>query len=136
MFTPSIGIDQNGEGKFKDRYWGRVPMYLHRIPETIGKPNEEIVVCNPEYIELVLAFLDGNIDQKNLSIELYLDIITTVNLIPDYGETPMPEYDAFFKCAGFDPSISTVNYYEVIDTQFNGAFFWTADSEIFGVQSE
>jgi len=45
--TPSLGLDQNEKQKFIDRYWGRVPKFLHRIPE------QNICEANPDYIKLL-----------------------------------------------------------------------------------
>ena len=97
MMTPSIGIDQNGDKKFIDKYWGRVPKYLHIIPETIVN-NKGIYECNPEYMQLIHDFMDGTIDERNLSQELMIDIENTINEIPNYGSNPNPELDPLFSC--------------------------------------
>ena len=31
--TPSIGIDQNKDERFIDKYIGRIPQFLHSIPQ-------------------------------------------------------------------------------------------------------
>ncbi len=71
--TPSMGLDQNQEGKFIDRYWGRVPKFIHRIPE------QNICEANPDYITLIQLFIDGDIDQKNISEELYREVFAFVD---------------------------------------------------------
>ncbi len=73
--TPSIGLDQNQEGKFIDRYWGRVPKFIHRIPEAY------ICEVNPDYLELINMFIDGIIDKQNLSAELYKEIYSFADLM-------------------------------------------------------
>ena len=66
--TPSLGIDQNADGKFIDKYWGRVPQFLKYIPEAF------ICEANPEYIELIQAYVDGNIVEANIDPTLYAEI--------------------------------------------------------------
>jgi hypothetical protein len=97
--TPSVGLDQNAENRFIDKYWGRVPMYLHRIQETINDNNGTgyIVDVNPEYIYIMEGWIDGTINVDNLSMELQNDIIISVDLIPFYGIIPMPDHDAMFE---------------------------------------
>ncbi len=102
MKTPSIGLDQNREKRSIDKYWGRVPMYLHRIQETIGT-NKEVIVVNPEFAYLFNQELNSTLTKENISIELYNDIVSVIDLIPQYGITPMPEYDAFFDYVGITP---------------------------------
>ena len=64
MRTPSVGLDQNQDGKFIDKYYGRIPKMLHSIPEA------NTWVCNPEYVKVLDAYITGNIVHENLSIEL------------------------------------------------------------------
>lgn len=66
--TPSMGIDQNGDKKFIDRFYGRIPVFLRYIPEAF------ICDVNPEYVELIIAYLDGDINPENISEELTLEI--------------------------------------------------------------
>lgn len=68
MKTPSIGIDQNGEGKFVDRYWGRVPQFLKFIPEAY------ICEVNPEYLQILQGYVDGDITEAQLGRELFQEI--------------------------------------------------------------
>ncbi len=77
MKTPSIGLDQNQEGRFIDKYWGRVPKFLHWIPQA------NICDVNPEYINLINGVIDGNIFARNLSIELYNEIICFIDMMPN-----------------------------------------------------
>lgn len=96
--TPSNKLDQyQDKNKFQDKYWGRVPMYLHMIPETMNTDNS-IYECNPEYIWLIEAFMAGTIEENNLSQELYQEIVDTINKIPSYGLIPMPVVDPLFEC--------------------------------------
>lgn len=66
--TPSKGIDQNQDGKFIDKYWGRVPQFLKYLPEAY--------ICdpNPEYVELIQGYIDGTITEDHLSKELYTEL--------------------------------------------------------------
>ncbi len=73
MKTPSVGIDQNKEGKFIDRYFGRIPKFIHRIPE------QNICEANPDYLTLIGLFIDGNLNQKNVSEELYREVVAFVD---------------------------------------------------------
>jgi len=66
--TPSLGIDQNLGEKFIDRYWGRVPKFTHLIEESL------ICEVNQDFIELINMFIDGKLDERNLSIELYREL--------------------------------------------------------------
>ena len=68
MKTPSKGLDQNKEGKFIDKYWGRIPAFLIYMPESF------LCDINPEYLELFNGFLTGEISKDNLSIELYYEL--------------------------------------------------------------
>lgn len=70
--TPSKGIDQNLDGKFIDKYWGRVPQFLRLIPEAY------ICEANPEYIELMQMYVAGSITEDNLSQELFNEISNIV----------------------------------------------------------
>ncbi len=105
MRTPSYGINQNQEDTFIDKYWGRVPKYLHIIPETIYTDNP-IFMCNPEYIELMEGYMDGSIVKENLSQELWYDIENTINKIPSYGAVPNPLLDPLFSCIYGEPDPS------------------------------
>ena len=71
--TPSTGIDQNGDGKFVDRYWGRVPKFIHRIPE------RNICDANPDYITLLNLVIDGTIPRDNISEELYRELLDFID---------------------------------------------------------
>ena len=124
--TPSFGIDQNQDGPFIDKYIGRIPMYLKRIPETINDGDGYVVVCNPEYIQLVKDFEDGIIDRDNMSIELYNEVTEVIDLIPSYGLVPMPDYDAFFKCLGEVPATGGCPLLITKDSQFGCAVFYTS----------
>jgi len=97
-YTPSIGLDQNREGKFVDKYWGRVPMYLHIIPETLNT-DTPIVECNPDFMILFQGILSGTIDIENISKELQAELKDVINKIPQYGRIIMPYLDPFFMCA-------------------------------------
>ena len=77
MNTPSIGLDQNGNRRFIDRYIGRVPKFIHRIPEA------EICDVNPDYIRLLIDLVDGTIDSNNLSDELMKELQAFLNLYAD-----------------------------------------------------
>ncbi len=66
--TPSSGIDQNGDGKFIDKYWGRVPQMLHSIPEA------NIWVCNPEYVLLMEMYVANTLNENDVSHELWAEI--------------------------------------------------------------
>ena len=68
MKTPSTGIDQNKDGKFIDRYWGRVPMFLHRMDM------KTICIPNPDYIRLVQLVIDDEIPLVNISQDLLKEI--------------------------------------------------------------
>ena len=104
MKIPSVLNDQwDDKNKLQDKFWGRVPKYLHIIPETIYT-NDPIYMCNPEYIYLVEQYMLGKINESNLSQELYYDIEETVNRIPNYGRFPQPGYDPLFQCMGYIPS--------------------------------
>ncbi len=67
--TPSMGLDQNGDGRQIDKYWGRTPQFLHKIEES------NIYVCNPEYIHLMYLYVVGDIGSVNISIELKEEIV-------------------------------------------------------------
>ena len=71
--TPSYGIDQNQELPFIDKYWGRVPKMLHYIPE------DYICKANPEYIYLINAIINDEIDKENISDELYFELADFIN---------------------------------------------------------
>jgi hypothetical protein len=66
--VPSIGNDQNQDGKFIDKYWGRVPRFL------IYEPWAFRCEANPEYLYLIDEYLNGRIDDHNLSNDLLLEI--------------------------------------------------------------
>lgn len=68
MRTPSVGIDQNGDKKFIDKYWGRVPQFLKFIPESY------ICEVNPEYLELMQGYIDGDITKDQISDELFQEV--------------------------------------------------------------
>ena len=77
MRTPSIGIDQNEENYFIDRYIGRMPKFLHMIPEA------GICDVNPDYIRLIMAFINGDIDKNNISDELYKEVSDFIDVYND-----------------------------------------------------
>lgn len=130
MKTPSFLIDQDFVSHYEDRYTGRLPIYLHMVPE--AKQYE----CNPEYINLFLSYINGDIDEKNLSRELYLEVEDIVNNIPNYGQYPMPYLDPFYECAGITPSDPSMIVFVTVNLQYDGAVFYTADLEPYGVMSE
>ena len=66
--TPSKGIDQNQDGKFVDKYWGRVPRFLKLVPESF------ICEPNPEFLELMQMYLDGTIEKDNIEPATYYEI--------------------------------------------------------------
>lgn len=66
--TPSKGLDQNASNKFIDKYWGRVPQFLKLIPEAY------ICEVNPEYLQIMQGYIDGDITKANLGDELYHEI--------------------------------------------------------------
>jgi len=105
--TPSIGIDQNEEQTFIDKYWGRVPKFIHRIPE------RNICEANPDYLKLVRLVNDGLIPRSNISDGLYREIVKFIDdscnpctmseedyaLLNAYnGLTPCPPYSADEDC--------------------------------------
>jgi len=98
MNTPSVGIDQNGKNTFIDRYWGRVPMYTHIVPETLNTTSP-IVECNEDYMQLFFGYLDGSLNLDNISMELQAELKDVVNKLPSYGRIPLPLLDPFFMCA-------------------------------------
>jgi hypothetical protein len=130
MKTPSKLLDQDPDNKVEDKYWGRMPMYLHKNPEA------GIYECNPEYVSLFGSFFEGTIDEQNMSIEMYNEIMDVWNAAPEYGKFPMPLLDPFFQCAGLMPQVPTTPVFITVDQQYNGAVFWTADREPLGVQPE
>lgn len=71
--TPSMGIDQNENGKFIDRYWGNVPDFLVYLPAVY---NCEI---NQDYITLIEGIIDGSIPRENVDTELYYEIMHIIN---------------------------------------------------------
>ena len=127
-YTPSTGIDQNQDGKFIDKYYGRIPIYLHSIPEA------RIYECNEEYIELVIAFIDGTLELNNIGVELHRQLELTVDALGNYGLIPMPGFDPLFECMGFTPQVPNTSSFISRDDQYNGAVFWTANRQSFGVQ--
>ena len=100
--TPSSGIDQNEGGKFIDRYWGRVPKFLHRIPEA------NICEVNQDYIDLINYILEGG-DRDNISDELYREILEFIDkmcnpcFMNDEDKALMRAYDGLPACP--EPSI-------------------------------
>lgn len=73
--TPSIGIDQNQDDTFVDKYWGRVPMFLKWIPESY------ICEPNPEYLYIMELFIAGELNKDNFSDELYRELVNMVDLL-------------------------------------------------------
>ena len=71
--TPSIGLDQNGSDKFIDRYFGRVPKFIHLIPE------QNICEVNEDYIDLLIGFIEGTIHKSNISNELYREVVDFID---------------------------------------------------------
>jgi len=128
--TPSLGLDQNIDKLFIDKYFGNVPMYLRRIPEA------RIYECNPEYMAIFDAFLYGNLDNRNISIELRRELAIVTEALAIYGKEPLINLDPFFECMGFQPQSPEINPFITVDTQYHGAVFWTADRKAFGVQPE
>lgn len=122
MKIPSVLNDQwNDENKPQDKFWGRVPMYLHIIPETIYT-DSEVFTCNPEYVYLVNQFMLGTIDEKNLSQELYYEIRDVVEKMPKYGEEKNPILDPLFSCMELEAGISAVadvDCYLIVDRNCN-----------------
>lgn len=134
MKTPSIGIDQNEEGRFIDKYWGRLPMYLHRIPETANMGRKHIVECNPEYMKLVTAYLNGTINKDNLSYELYNEIEDVIDAMPNYGLVPNPDYDDLYDCLGYPAALNGCPTLLVKTGSNRCAVFMTADGCYFTVK--
>ncbi len=97
-YTPSIGIDQNKEEAFQDRYWGRVPKFIHRIPEA------NICEVNQDYLTLIQLFIDGDIDQGSISRELYREVYDFVDkmcnpcIMNDEDQALMRAYDGSTAC--------------------------------------
>ena len=127
MRTPSIGLDQDQEGIHIDKYYGRMPMYLVSIPES------DLYECNPEFMNLLTQFMDGTIDNQNMSVELFKKVELAVDALGHYGKFPMPHFDPLFKCMGFTPQPPAGTVFVTVDEQYNGAVFWTADRQPFVV---
>jgi len=66
--TPSMGIDQNLDGKFIDKYWGIVPQFI------IYQPENYRCEVNPDYLFLLQAYINGEIDPDNISQDLRFEI--------------------------------------------------------------
>lgn len=66
--TPSMGIDQNDEKKFIDKYWGNLSQFLVYIPEAY---NCEV---NPDYLRLLEGYLLGTVKRENISPSLLQEI--------------------------------------------------------------
>jgi len=66
--TPSIGIDQNLDGRFVDKYWGIVPKFI------IYQPENYRCEVNPDYLFLLDAYINGNINPDNISESLRIEI--------------------------------------------------------------
>ena len=79
------------------KYYGRIPKYTHILPETLLGSNP-IYTCNEEYIYLFSSYITGQLDERNISIELKYELEEGVMLIPEYGTRPMPEWDPLFEC--------------------------------------
>lgn len=76
MKTPSWKINQpRDENYFQDKYIGRMPKMLHSIPEA------DIYVCNPEYLDMLNEFIEGTLNESNLSAELYAECSAMVDLM-------------------------------------------------------
>lgn len=98
MKTPSYGIDQNKDDVFMDKYWGRVPKFIHRIPE------QNICEANSDYIYLINLVIDGNIDKNNISADLYREILSFIDkmcnpcIMNDEDAALMRAYDGLEAC--------------------------------------
>jgi len=71
--VPSIGLDQNQEGKFIDKYFGRVPKFTHIIREA------GIYECNVEYVNLLVHVANGDITEDHVSHELWNEFADLMN---------------------------------------------------------
>ncbi len=91
MRTPSMGLDQNQDGKFIDRYWGRIPVVLHSIPEA------DIYEFNEEYADLFWGVMSGKIDEENLSEELAREVNILIDLIDVPPENRTELQNKFFE---------------------------------------
>jgi len=97
-FTPSVGLDQNQDGTFIDRYWGRIPKFTHRVPE------QNICEANEDYITLIGLFIDGEVSQKNISKELYREVYDFVDkmcnpcIMNEEDQALMRAYDGLDAC--------------------------------------
>ncbi len=110
-----------------DKYYGDIPMYLHRIKET-ANPGPEIVECNPEYIDLLEGFLNGDIPKENISPVLYEEVKNIIDLGLFYGVVPMPGIDPLFKCWGrFVPPPASCSVFLSKNDQYGCAVFYTSD---------
>jgi hypothetical protein len=79
MKTPSLKIDQNLDSRIEDKYYGRLPKILYAVYEA------DICEVNPEFIYLMHGYINGTIGKKNMSIELYrevLDVIRDMTIDP------------------------------------------------------
>ncbi len=109
-------------------------MYLHRIPETANMGRKHIVECNPEYILLISMYINGTINENNLSAELFNEIEDIIDGIPNYGLTPNPEYDDLYNCLGFPAAIHGCPTLLVNAGKNKCAVFMTADGCYFTVK--
>jgi len=106
-FTPSMGIDQNQDGKFIDRYFGRVPKFIHMIPE------QGICEVNQDYLTLIHGVINGTIPQDNIEEELYREVLDFIDkmcnpcnlngidqaLLRAFdGHNPCPEPSIYMQC--------------------------------------
>jgi len=66
--TPSIGIDQDINSRYMDKYWGRCPQFLHKIPEAY------IYICNPDYLWLLQSRVNDTLVIENISVELLREL--------------------------------------------------------------
>jgi len=86
MKTPSYKLDQQENlNKFQDKYIGRVPVFLHAIPEA------NIYECNPEYLVLIWQIAEGTVPSQNMSIELYNQCVDDLDMISEPGENTAAE---------------------------------------------
>ncbi len=68
--TPSLGLDQNREAKFMDRYWGRVPQFLLYMPESFA------CEINPDYVELMNLYIIAHASNDQAVIDKFKDNIS------------------------------------------------------------
>lgn len=105
MKTPSYGIDQNQDKKFIDRYWGRIPKFLHMIPE------QNICIPNEDYLTLLQYVIDDEIPVDNISTELYKEMLDFISkmcnpcVMNDEDKALMRAYEGLEPCSTLENSV-------------------------------